>query len=56
MLQKLPVMLGNDKVSPFVVGVPYTNSMQTCNSVKFYFLKKNSFSDISRKWNFTKYD
>ena len=25
------------------------NSMQTCNSVTFYF-KKNSFSDVSRKW------
>ena len=25
------------------------NSMQTCNSVTFYFMK-NSFSDVSRKW------
>ena len=25
------------------------NSMQTCNSVTFYFMK-NSFCDISRKW------
>ena len=25
------------------------NSMQTCNSVMFYFMK-NSFSDVSRKW------
>ena len=25
------------------------NSMKTCNSVTFYFMK-NSFSDFSRKW------
>ena len=25
------------------------NSLQTCNSVTFYFMK-NSFSDVSRKW------
>ena len=25
------------------------NSMQTCHSVMFYFMK-NSFSDVSRKW------
>ena len=25
------------------------NSMQTCNSDTFYFMK-NSFSDVSRKW------
>ena len=25
------------------------NSMQTCNSVTFYFMK-NSFSDVSKKW------
>ena len=31
------------------------NSMKTCPSVTFYFMK-NSFSDIDRKWNFTKYD
>ena len=28
----------------------YMNSMKTCPSISFYFLK-NSFSDISRKWN-----
>ena len=27
----------------------FLNSMETCNSVTFYFMK-NSFSDISRKW------
>ena len=27
----------------------YMNSMQTCNSVTFYFMR-NSFSDASRKW------
>ena len=27
----------------------YMNSMQTCNSVAFYFMK-NSFFDVSRKW------
>ena len=27
----------------------HINSMQTCNSVTFYFMK-NSFSDVSRKW------
>ena len=26
-----------------------TNSMKTCNSITFYFMK-NSFSDIRRKW------
>ena len=27
----------------------YMNSMKTCPSVTFYFMK-NSFSDVSRKW------
>ena len=31
------------------------NSVQTCRSVTFYFMKKLIFY-ISRKWNFTKYD
>ena len=31
------------------ISMLVTNSMQTSNSVTFYFLK-NSFSDVSRKW------
>ena len=30
-------------------GKRVMNSIQTCNSVTFYFMK-NSFSDVSRKW------
>ena len=32
-----------------VLTTMYMNSMKTCPSVTFYFMK-NSFSDIGRKW------
>ena len=39
-----PLVSRYGKCSPLCM-----NSMQTCNSVTFYFMKK-SFSDVSRKW------
>ena len=41
-----PKFLNDVFHSNHVIGM---NSMQTCNSVTFYFMK-NSFSDVSRKW------
>ena len=49
---------GPDLKDPHTL-ILHMNSMQTCNSVTFYFMK-NSFSDVSRKWilpnMITKYD